>query len=863
MNFKEFYYNIFYPRIITEDYESVIKQIKNMINNNGLAPESIDNILDIYNNASVDEGREKAKKDSDLVALTYMYMVGENIGLSIDEIKREYSSYLNSETSVGKKLLSEYVTNLQNEIKSKGLFKPDKKADKLELIKSKTIDLLETIHRYQKKEEFSGKIINEENDKVYEDKDIVVFRADSKAKCIYYGKNTNLCISTKSGNYYWKYRMGKMRPDDGLGMTTYFVIPKDRVGNELIVIDAMGNERSSNTFGYTIVEPSGKQIEDLYNISKDKLENKFPVLQKPFDNNIFKFIPYAEKEKRFQWIEETVRSASQLDNYEDYEMWIQTDNEPKSDDWKVIEKKLNDKEMKKLLLLASELVKHIPLDLTEKYFSEKEKERYLNKIAESPDSSYAYATEVLYTLDVPEILVQSIAKNAIYSHRYAKDLNLIRKNIPDIIINGIAQNSHESYMYARNELGGKNVPDIIIQSIARDIDSTYGYIRYVLEGQNVPEILVKTIAKNSNYSYVYAKDILKGQNVPEILVQSIAQDTRHSYYYARDVLKGQNVPDIILQSIARNPEYSHYYAIDVLKGQNVPDIIIQGISKDSFYSYSYTKAVLTEQNVPDIILQSIAKNPNYSYFYAKDVLKGQNVPEILVKTIAKDSNFSYLYAKNVLKGQNVPDIILQSIARDPEYSQQSLTEATLNSLSTNVIRSNSQNINSIENRNFSAEYSADASSVIRDSRMDGFIGEGIFDDSDKIAGYGYGYRMGADGEYDELEYIDTNDITFFSDKFKQSVVENGIENICTPENTFYISNLVVDKPYRLYVKPLLNALLNRISSEGYKYIAFDGLSDTIRLFDSTRKASRLSSNKLIKLAEVDGGESKLVLFYIG
>jgi len=840
MTFKEFYFNVFLPQtIIAEDYTSSVNQITKIVNNNGLPPEDVDKILDIYNNVRVDEGREKAKKDSDLVALTYVYMVGENIGLSIENIKREYSAYLNSETSVGKKLLSDYVINLQNEIKSKGLFKPDKKAEKLELIKSKKIKLIETIHRYQKKEEFSGKIMNEEEDKVYEDNSITIFKADSKQKCIYYGRNTNLCISTKSGNYYWKYRMGKMQ---NLGMTTYFIIPKNRKENELIVIDAMGNEEgSSNTFGYTVVEPSGKQIEDLYNISEKELENKFPMLQKPFNQNVFQFIPYGEKEKRFQSIDEGDIGFVKLSGYEDYEMYIQTDQFD-SDNWNIIEKNVNDKDFEKLLLLASELQKIIPYDLTEKYFSEKQKERYFENIAKDPEYSYLYARDVLNGQNVPPIILQSIAKGPEYSYDYA--VNVLEK--------------------------GQNVPDIIEQGIAKDPAYSYYYAKEVLKGQNVPDIIEQSIAENIYYSYNYAKYVLKGKNVPPIILQSIATSPEYSYNYAKDVLKGQNVPDIIEQGIAENTYYSYNYAKDVLKGKNVPPIIEQSIAENTSYSYNYAKDVLKGQNVPPIILQSIAKGPEYSYLYARDVLKGQNVPPIILQSIAENPEYSYDYAKYVsLNGQVIPPIILQSIAEPPKYSnkslteaKQSLTEATLNSLSTDVIRSNSTNINSIEDRNFSSDYAADASSVIRDSTMSGFIGEGIFDDSNQLVGYGYGYRMDVNSEYNMLEYVDTSEITFFDDKFEQSVINNGIENICTPKNTFYVSNLVVDKPYRLHVKPLLNTLLNRISNRGYKYITFNGLSDTIRLFDSARKASRLSGNNLTKLAEIDTGESKFVLFYI-
>jgi hypothetical protein len=885
MNFKEFFYNIFFPQVITEDYESILKQITKIIENNNLEKSAVDNILDIYNNVRVDEGREKAKKDSDLVALTYIYI---SKFLNDNEIKDLYSSYLNSEKSTNKNLLSAYITELQNEIRSKGLFKDDKKEEKLSLISDKTQKLIENIHRYHNKEEFKGSIPNEVDDKVYEDKDIVIFKADSKQKCIYYGRNSRLCISTKSGNYYWKYRMGKMRRD-GLGMTTYFVYWKNEEGSidedKRILIDSLGNENGgANKYSWNPISPNS----DI-DISENELINKFPVLQKPFDRNVFEFIPYAEKEKRFQWIEENITNASELENYEDYEMWIQTDFNLKSTDWEIIEKKLDDKEMKKLLLLAAELGKGIPLNFLEKYFSEKEKERYWNKIAEDPYNSYIYAREVLKGQNVPDIILQGIAKDADHSYRYVIDV-LFEKNVPEILIQGIAKNPHFAYGYADFVLGGVDVPEILVQSISKDPEYSYRYAKNVLKGKNIPESIIQSIAQNSEYSYYYVTEILKGQkipdiifqsivkspgnayryateildgqNVPEFLVQSIAKNPQYSYNYATEVLKGENVPEILIQSIAKNPQYSYDYATAILNGQNVPEILIQSIATSAFYSYNYAIYGLNGKNVPDIILQGIAKEPLESHNYATSILKGQNVPEILIQSIAKRSDYSYFYAKRVLKGQNVPEILLKSIAKDPHYSQQSLTEATLNSLSTDVIRSNSTNINSIEDRNFSSYYSADASSVIRDSRMDGFIGEGIFDDSNQLVGYGYGYRMGADGEYNELEYIDTDEITFFNDNFKNSVITNGIENICTPENTFYISNLVVDKPYRLYVKRLLNGLLNRINNGGYKYIAFDGLSDTIRLFDSARKSSRLSGNNLIKLAEVDQGESKLVLFYI-
>ncbi len=883
MTFKEYFYNIYLPILITEDYESNINQITKIIKNNNLNPSTINIILDIYNNVRVDQGRETAKNDADLIALTYIYLSNQ---LNDNAISQLYSSYLNSATSVNKKLLSKYFVELQHEIKVNGLFKPNKQEEKSALLTSKTRELIEDIHRYQKKEKFNGNIADEKNDKVYEDSKIVVYQADTKAKCIYYGRDSSLCISTKSGNYYWKYRMGKMRSDN-LGMTTYFVYWKNN--NQRILIDSLGDEDgSANQYSWNPISPNTDR-----DISKDDLVNKFPDLIEPFKQNIFKFIPYAEREKRFEWIETNVHSMSstELNSYEDYEMALQSENIVMTiTDWDIVLKKINDQEAKQLLSLAAELSKLIPKNLQNKYFTEKQIARYENNIAKDAESAYNYAKYILKGNDVPEFILQSIAKDSRYAYNYVNYV-LKGKDVPEIILQSIAKDSRYAYNYAKYILKGNDVPEIILQSIAKDAEYAYNYAedvsqkgkdvpeiilqgiannaeyaylyaKDVLKGNDVPEIILQVIAKDSRYAYYYANHVLKGNDVPEIILQSITKDSGYAYYYAKDVLKGNDVPEFILQSIAKNASYAYNYANDALKGNDVPEIILQGIAKNASYAYNYAEDVLKRgKDVPEIILQVIAKDSRYAYNYAKDVLKGNDVPEIILQGIAKDPTYAYDYAKDVLKGKDVPEIILQSIAKDAEYARQPLvSESSIMSLSQQIIRANVNDMEEIENRNFTTDYSADSDSIIADSNLKGFIGEGIFNDLGKLVGYGYGYSMGADDEYDALEYIDIKNVTFFDKQLKEDVYKKGIKNICTPENTFYFSNLVVDKPYRLYVKRLLNTLLDKIRNTGYQYIVFDGLSDTLRLFDSPRKTSRLVGNNLNKLAEIADDDSKLVLF---
>jgi hypothetical protein len=166
----------------------------------------------------------------------------------------------------------------------------------------------------------------------------------------------------------------------------------------------------------------------------------------------------------------------------------------------------------------------------------------------------------------------------------------------------------------------------------------------------------------------------------------------------------------------------------------------------------------------------------------------------------------------------------------------------------------------VENNNFSSYYASDVEGLRDDFKLNGFMGLGLFDDnSNKIVGYIYGYRMGADGEYDDIDHINLSDINFYNNSFKNKVQSIPIKKVIPPKNTFYISNFAVNSQNRIGVGKLLVQFLNNIKSSGYQFICFDGLEDTINMFTGDRRELRLQSQGIEKLADIENENSKLTI----
>jgi hypothetical protein len=174
----------------------------------------------------------------------------------------------------------------------------------------------------------------------------------------------------------------------------------------------------------------------------------------------------------------------------------------------------------------------------------------------------------------------------------------------------------------------------------------------------------------------------------------------------------------------------------------------------------------------------------------------------------------------------------------------------------------------LERRYFPSHLSQDFDDIESDAASAGFTGYGIFDD-DKVKGYIYGYSISED-EYEDLEYIDFSKVDFYNDALKTKLLANDdysetFKRIFTPRNTLYVSNLVVDSTHRRHTYKLINEMLNELRQNGYKYIAFDALSDTVNLFmdkSGNIKADRLKKSGLTPLLSFTTSYSRMSLFSI-
>jgi hypothetical protein len=184
------------------------------------------------------------------------------------------------------------------------------------------------------------------------------------------------------------------------------------------------------------------------------------------------------------------------------------------------------------------------------------------------------------------------------------------------------------------------------------------------------------------------------------------------------------------------------------------------------------------------------------------------------------------------------------------------------------IKKISRDMENLEDQYFPSWASQDFRDIEDDTRQPGFVGCGIFDD-DKIKGYIYGYSV-SDDEYEDLQYIDFSKVQFYNPQLKTKLLDNenyadNFKRIFTPSNTHYVSNLIVDTSYRRYTYNLIKDFIKDLRSNGYKYIIFDALSDTVNLFidkNGDIKKDRLAKANMSPLLTFNTDYSKLSIFLI-
>lgn len=193
----------------------------------------------------------------------------------LDLIEKEYKTYM----SIGS-------------IKNKNLIKKE-----LDFIKwAEAIHSADALERLKKEdevkkepEENTGVDTKSDDNTVYEDENVIVYLANdvtdpkkSVLNCKKYGKGSSLCISVSNARtYYHQYRW-----EDKL--TTYFVwLKKD---NRYMLVDA----KEDGKFSYNNIKDNTDR-----NATPQEIIKKYPVLSKPFAQNVFKSIPIEGAEKEF------------------------------------------------------------------------------------------------------------------------------------------------------------------------------------------------------------------------------------------------------------------------------------------------------------------------------------------------------------------------------------------------------------------------------------------------------------------------------------------------------------------------------------------------------------------------------------
>lgn len=203
----------------------------------------------------------------------------------------------------------------------------------------------------------------------------------------------------------------------------------------------------------------------------------------------------------------------------------------------------------------------------------------------------------------------------------------------------------------------------------------------------------------------------------------------------------------------------------------------------------------------------------------------------------------------------------------------------------------------VEHQNFEYMYRQDEEDLEDDFSQPGFFGYGLFDDdSGKIQGYLYGYAISED-EYEEIVAVDMNSVRFYDKAFskyvmedelrqlyvkyksfanfdefsmfdkaklmlKKNTLEKRIRKMFKPNNTLYVANLAINKPYRTGILKLLESFVSGLRQKGIKYIAFAGLTDTQRLFinsDGSLNTTRLNKINMKILASMTADDQLLTI----
>lgn len=607
-----------YSDLLCEDLQSSLNQARNILKNNGIEPveQWLDQLKMVPQYVAIhDEQNRVANKDSNLPALAYWLVADGNLAT----VDNDYSQYINTPSLWRRNYLNTAVEDLKNEISAKKLFKPS--VEKRDLIRSHFIKIAETIHRNYvppkaKESKTAFKMGSRNEDVVYEDDDIIIYRADDKHKCIKYGTGSNLCISNRGGgNYYWKYRMGKMRIHDDLGMTTYFIVFKNEYypdgRNKVILVDHLGDENGPvDKWSWNqIFDDRGDFNNDDYDITPRELIKKYPELENPFKQKVMPFIPYGKNENRYLELDQQshrdimfpydmnfqdstmdYRLNDFLDNnFEDVDMaieagWNMQRTEKAWDELaKLFPRQIEDLVKKYAFLEVGDklLSDIIPIRVVLKYLSKGDINKYLKDLEDvNPTHIQSYFSKALMENPDSEILADKVFSNSRYAlsfvTRLSQKLPNSARDIPDNIAKRMAPNILDYLEEVEGEwrdqfrTSGLKINDWISDNLFNEI------LKYPDQARHLLERFVGYDELNSKWTvYTPNESITSGPIAVwndrfKKLVDVVSQSDHESVVYLNRHLEQDSIPEQIWNAVRHSPKkldsLRHAYNLD-----KVPD----------------------------------------------------------------------------------------------------------------------------------------------------------------------------------------------------------------------------------------------------------------------------------------------------
>ena len=430
---------------------------------------------------------------------------------------------------------------------------------------------------------------------IYNKNNLVIYKGDSKPKCIQYGSDYTWCISrSDSANLYNRYRFSGLEP------VFYFVFDKDLPKNDpwhaaviyvtrdndymVATADNPGDEEMTWQ-EISQKQPKLSQLQNLFKPEPPSAEEKadYQKYGKQVDSETFNAFSYQEKIKYIEF-------GNKLDSNQEAEL----DSRLLSLYSKQNPGALSIDSLKRLspgdfryVLKNARLDIYTLEEIRQEIESEKKQKMVWEVITQDPDRAYRYARRVIKgRFPAGEA---AIAQDTELASEYA--FNVIGGRFPEGEA-AIAQDIRYAYLYARNMIGGR-FPEGEA-AIAQDIRYAYLYALEVIEGRFSKG--EAAIAQYPEIASLYAFNVIGGR-FPEGEA-AIAQHSEWAYFYADEVIGGR-FPEGE-EVIAQYPKSAYRYAHDVIKGRwPLPhrDTAEANIKKDSQYWWEkYVRKVKREEN---------------------------------------------------------------------------------------------------------------------------------------------------------------------------------------------------------------------------------------------------------------------------